>query len=57
MLKRIVSIKCFGILLLKKEIIAINSNSGSSDLTKKTIKYFLFGNFKVKEITENYTRE
>ena len=57
MLKRIVSIKYFGILFLKKEIIAINSNSGNSDLTKKTIKYFLFGNFKVKEITENYTRE
>lgn len=57
MLKRIVSIKYFGIILLKKEIIAINSNSGSSDLTKKIIKYFLFGTFKVKEITENYTRE
>lgn len=56
MLKRIVSIKYFGIILLKKEITASCFNNESA-LNNKAIKYFLFGTFKVKEITENYTRE
>lgn len=56
MLKRIVSIKYFGIILLKKEI-TVSCFNNESALNNKVIKYFLFGTFKVKEITENYTRE
>ena len=56
MLKRIVSIKYFGIIFLKKEI-TVSCFNNESALNNKVIKYFLFGTFKVKEITENYTRE
>ena len=57
MIKRIVLIKYLGIVFLKKEISVIDFSTGGISLSKKTIKYFLFGNFKVKEITENYLRE
>lgn len=57
MIKRIVLIKYLGIVFLKKEISVIDSSTVGISLSKKTIKYFLFGNFKVKEITEHYLRE
>lgn len=57
MIKRIVLIKYFGIILLKKEIIVLNSIDGSSNIDNKTIKYFLFGLFKVKSKIEKFSRE
>lgn len=57
MIKRIVLIKYLGIVFLKKEISVIDNSTGGISLSNKTIKYFLFGNFKVKEITEHYLRE